>query len=114
MNIQKVIEKIESWKEKQTDSYVKDAYLQCLSIIKEEIEQSCEKIEIISSEKCAKALFDEEQGGRFPPKFSNFVLYGKEHVSWEDINDERFVTVCSDQYRNKAAIVLDAAGVKYE
>lgn len=40
MNTQRIIERIESWKEKQTDSYVKDAYLQCLSIIKEEIEQS--------------------------------------------------------------------------
>lgn len=59
-------------------------------------------------EHVAKAIFDHEQNRPFPPKLLNMSLYGRHPVTWEFINDERFVRTCSDQYREMAKTVIDA------
>lgn len=59
-------------------------------------------------EKVAEAIFRQEQNGMFPPRMSNFALYGRGEVSWEFINSPEVVNVCSNIYRKKAKAAIAA------
>jgi hypothetical protein len=59
-------------------------------------------------EHMAKAIFDHEQNRPFPPKMVNMALYGQHPVTWEFINDPRFIESVSNQYRDIAKSVLEA------
>ncbi len=59
-------------------------------------------------EHAAKAIFDHEQNRPFPPKLVNMTIYGQHPVTWEDINDARFVDICSNQYRAMVEDVIKA------
>lgn len=65
------------------------------------IQWSEETVELV-----AKELFNHEQSGRFPPVLVNQALYGQPTVTWEIINEERFVRSCSDVYRKQALAAL--------
>lgn len=62
----------------------------------------------------ARALFEREQSGLFPPKMFNQMMYGQEVVTWEFINDEQFVKSCSDRYRDMAKAAIAAMPNKHE
>lgn len=59
-------------------------------------------------EHIAKAIFDHEQNRPFPPRMVNMMLYGQHPVTWEFINDPRFVESVSNQYRDIAQVVIEA------
>lgn len=59
-------------------------------------------------ERVAKALFELEQSAPFPPKLTNLAIYGQHPVTWELINGEQYVSICSDAYRKQAKAAIAA------